>query len=194
VRSPSKSPRSLPCPEHSLVISAKGIQSNVRQLLAAQCSEMFSSNKEWNSSEDTFSLANKKNYNRANTAISKDVPTPFFHLETQKHFAEYAMWKDTLTVQRSTCPVEGLGYLHEHGYFDLRFWKRRFVTISNISHLSSQRCVCFWAVTERRKRTKYCFSITSTQTIKQNVSQTLFETKAAESLVTSSNRLHASHR
>jgi hypothetical protein len=57
---------------------------------------MFSSNQEWNSSEDTFSFAKKKNYKRANEAISKDVPTPFFHLGTQKHIAEYAMWKDTL--------------------------------------------------------------------------------------------------
>lgn len=96
VRSPSKSPRSSSCLAHSLVISAEGIRKYFRQLLPAQCSEMFSSNQEWNSSEDTFSFAKKKNYKRANEAISKDVPTPFFHLGTQKHIAEYAMWKDTL--------------------------------------------------------------------------------------------------
>jgi hypothetical protein len=57
---------------------------------------MFSSNEEWSSFEDTFSLANKKNHSRVNEAISKDVPTPFFHLGTKEHFAENAMWKDTL--------------------------------------------------------------------------------------------------
>jgi hypothetical protein len=96
VQSPSKSPRSSSFPEHSLVISAEGIQRNFRQLLAAQWSEMFSSTKHWNSYKDTFSFANKKNHNRANKAISKDVPTPFFHLGTHKHFAAYTMWKDTL--------------------------------------------------------------------------------------------------
>jgi len=167
VRSPSKSPRSSSCPKHGLVISAEGIQKYVRQLLAAQCSEMCSGNQEWNSSEETFSFANKKNHNSANEAISKDVQMPFFSPWNTEALCRICyVERHTVMVQRSTCPVEGLVYLHEHGPSDPRFWKRRFVTISNILHFSTERCVCFWAVTERRKYTKYSFNITSTQTIK----------------------------
>jgi hypothetical protein len=89
-------------------------------------------------------------------------------------------------VQWSTCPVEGLGYLHEHGSFDPRFWKRRYATIEHFTF--SQWKVCLFLGCKGQTKTYKIllqYNIYSTYKIKC-IPNAVWD-KAAESLVTSSN-------